>query len=55
MFVTWIGDHPPKHIHIYRNGKLVAKFDRESREAMKGRVSGKLRKIINDLESEGIL
>ena len=55
VFVSWVGDHPPRHIHIYQRGKLVAKYDLESREVMKGRVSSKLRKVIAQLQREGVL
>ena len=27
--MTWIGDHSPRHVHVYRDGKLVAKWDLE--------------------------
>jgi len=27
VFVTWVGDHPPRHVHVYRDGELVAKWD----------------------------
>ena len=55
LFLTWVGDHPPRHVHIYRGQKLVARFDQESRRAMKGGVSRKLLKILKQLEREGRL
>ena len=30
------GDHPPRHVHVYRDGKLVVKWDLDNRNAMKG-------------------
>jgi hypothetical protein len=27
IFVTWIGDHSPRHVHVYRDGKLVLKWN----------------------------
>lgn len=27
VFVTWKGDHAPRHVHVYRDGKLVVKWD----------------------------
>src|SRR5436309_8220970 len=24
---TWKGDHPPRHVHVYRDGKLIVKWD----------------------------
>ncbi len=30
VFVTWKGDHAPRHVHVYRDGKLVVKRGLES-------------------------
>jgi len=27
--VTWKGDHSPHHVHVYRDGTLVLKWDLE--------------------------
>lgn len=27
QLVSWIGDHNPPHVHIYKNNILVAKFN----------------------------
>ena len=27
VFITWKGDHPPRHVHVYRDGKLIVKWD----------------------------
>ena len=35
MFITWKGDHPPQHVHVYRDGKLVVKWDLDNQKAMK--------------------
>lgn len=29
VFFTWKGDHGPKHVHVYRDGALVVKWDCE--------------------------
>jgi hypothetical protein len=55
IFITWIGDHPPRHVHIYRNGKLVLKFDLERWKIMEGRINGKLFNILTELRQEGLL
>ncbi len=54
-FVTWKGDHTPRHVHVYRDGKLVVKWDLENKKPMKGKASRKVLALINQLESEGIL
>ncbi len=32
IFLTWIGDHTPRHVHVYRDGKLIVKWDLEGYE-----------------------
>ena len=55
IFVTWTGDHPPPHVHVYRNRRLVVKWDLENQTAIKGAASRRLRKLIAILEAEGLL
>lgn len=55
IFVTWIGDHPPRHVHIYKDSKLVVKWDLDNGLAMKGKVTKKILKLIADLQREGRL
>jgi hypothetical protein len=55
IFVWWKGDHPPRHVHVYRDGKLIVKWDLDNRKAMKGNISTKILELITGLESEGLL
>lgn len=55
VFLTWKGDHSPRHVHVYRDSKFVVKFDLENRQVMKGRITRTLLATINELESEGLL
>lgn len=55
VFVTWKGDHAPRHVHVYRDGKLVVKWDLGNKKAMKGEASRKVLDLIDGLESEGLL
>ena len=55
VFLTWKGDHPPRHVHIYRDGKLVVKWDLDNKKPMKGTASRRIRQLIEELESEGLL
>jgi hypothetical protein len=48
----WIGDHWPKHIHIYKDGKQVAKVRIPEMIVLTGRLNKKLRKIIQILIKE---
>lgn len=54
-FVTWIGDHAPYHVHIYKDGQLVVKWDLENDLPMKGHASRKVLKYIRELREEGEL
>ena len=55
VFLSWIGDHSPRYVHVYRNSKLVVKWDLENLQAMEGRASRRLLQIIEELVSEGEL
>lgn len=55
VFVTWIGDHAPYHVHVYRHGRLELKWDLESGCAMAGRPTHRLLRLIRALQAEGRL
>ncbi len=54
VFVAWIGDHG-RHVHVYRDGKAVVKWDLENRVAMKGKATRRIAKLIAELQKEGRL
>ena len=53
ILVTWIGDHPPRHVHVYKDGKLIVKWDLENGVPMKGKANNRIVKLIAALEEEG--
>ena len=55
IFVAWKGDHPPRHVHIYRDGRLVVKWNLEDQVAMKGKVTDRILRLIAELLEEGAL
>ena len=55
IFLTWKGDHSPRHVHVYRDGKLIVKWDLENWQPMKGTATKRLLRIIEELDSEGEL
>lgn len=55
VFLSRRSDHPPRHVHVYRNGRLVVKWDLENRLPMKGRPSRRVVEAIEELEAEGRL
>ena len=42
IFLTWIGDHSPRHVHVYRDGKLIVKWDLENKVPMEGEASRRI-------------
>lgn len=55
VFVTWRGDHRPQHVHVYRDGTFVAKWDLERSKVMKGKMTRRIIRIIGELQAEGRL
>jgi hypothetical protein len=55
VFITWKGDHPPRHVHVYRDGRLVVKWDLDNQMPMKGDASRQVLALIAELEAEGQL
>ncbi|MBN1607675.1 MAG: hypothetical protein JW940_13645 [Polyangiaceae bacterium] len=55
VFLTWAGDHSPRHVHVYRDGTLVLKWNLDASAPMKGTPTAKLIKLIATLRKEGLL
>ena len=55
VFIAWAGDHPPRHVHVLRDGRLVLKWNLDSHRPMQGAPSAKVVALIRQLESEGLL
>ncbi len=55
IFIAWKSDHPPRHVHAYRGGKLVVKWDLDNKLPMKGKASRRVLELIAELEAEGLL
>lgn len=55
IFVTWKGDHFPRHVHVYRDGALVVKWDLDNNKPMIGQATRRVLMLINELEVEGVL
>ena len=55
IFISWKSDHPPRHVHVYRGGKLVVKWDLDNGKAMKGSAPKRVVELIRQLQSEGVL
>ncbi len=55
IFIARRGDHPPRHVHVYRNGRLIVKWDLENEKPMKGKASARILELIAQLAREGRL
>jgi Domain of unknown function (DUF4160) len=55
IFVTWKGDHSPYHVHVYRDGTLVLKWDLENETPMTGKPTRRILRLISELREEGLL
>ena len=52
MFVTWRGGHPPRHMHVYKDGNEVLKWNLDAGVAMRGRANRRLLRLIAELVEE---
>lgn len=55
VFLAWQGDHSPRHVHVYRDGELVVKWDLENWLPMKGAANARILRLILELVREGAL
>ena len=55
IFISWKSDHPPRHVHVYRERKLVVKWDLDNGMVMKGRMTSEILNLIRALQAEGRL
>jgi hypothetical protein len=54
-FLTWKGDHSPRHVHVYKDGKLIVKWNMDDWVAMKGKPTARVLQLIAELKEEGVL
>ncbi len=45
----WIGDHYPKHVHIFKDGRVIAKVQVPGMRLLSGTLNKKLTKILKEL------
>lgn len=55
VLVSWKGDHSPRHVHVFRDGRLVVKWNLDDDVAMEGRADARILWIIALLRREGRL
>jgi hypothetical protein len=55
IFLAWVGDHSPRHVHVYRDGILIVKWDLDNWQPMKGAASARIQRLLSELVKEGKL
>jgi hypothetical protein len=55
VFITWKGDHAPRHVHVFRGRALVAKWDLDRDVSMFGDAPRSVRDLIDEMKREGVL
>ena len=55
LFIAWKGDHSPKHVHVYKDSRLIVKWDLENEKPMKGKPTKRVIALIQKLRDEGWL
>ena len=53
--MTWKGDHDPRHVHVFKDGRLVVKWDLENDLPIKGAASRRILELLRELQAEGSL
>lgn len=53
IFIWHIGDHSPLHIHVYKNGMLVCRWQLAEKMELSGKATAKIKKAMKELEQEG--
>jgi Domain of unknown function (DUF4160) len=55
IFLTWKGDHGPRHVHVYRGGRFVLKWDLDNGKVMEGKPTRRVLNLIRELQTEELL
>lgn len=55
IFVSWVGDHSPWHVHVFGRTGLIVKWDIENERPLKGVAPRRVVKLIKQLQREGRL
>ncbi|MEQ1894506.1 MAG: hypothetical protein ABL998_18355 [Planctomycetota bacterium] len=55
LFLLWRGDHPPRHVHVYRDRKLVVVWDLEHWRPLRGTAPFQVMRLLIELRREGLL
>ena len=54
LVVLYMFDHPPRHVHVFQDGKRLLKFDIENWKVLEGKLTVAARKALESLKKEGV-
>jgi hypothetical protein len=55
MVTSYIGGQASaRHVHVYRDGKVIVKWDLDNQKSMKGAAPRRILELISELEAEGL-
>lgn len=54
IFISWKGDHG-HHVHVYKDQRLIVKWDIDNWTPMVGHATKRVKELLKELHSEGLL
>ena len=55
IFEFWVGDHPPRHVHVIKSRKLLAQVELDEKlTLMEGKINRRIQKILKKLMEEEV-
>jgi len=56
IFDFWVGDHHPRHVHVLKDRRLIAKVELDQHlTVMEGKINRRIKKILKALIKEGLV
>ncbi|MGK5083963.1 DUF4160 domain-containing protein [Bdellovibrionota bacterium FG-1] len=56
IFEFWVGDHLPRHVHVLKDGRLLARVELDDALTLiEGKINRRIREILKALLKEGTL
>lgn len=53
IVVLYQTDHPPRHVHVFEDGKRLLKFNTEDWTVMEGNLTSKAKRALASLRAKG--
>ena len=56
IFDFWVGDHLPRHVHVLKDRRLIAKVELDAElTVMEGKINRRIKTILKALVKEGLI